>query len=92
MIVKLNYLVQTTRPDIMYVVHSCAKYSSDPHQEHSCAVLDTGMYLKTYCTLSLKFKPEPSKGFEDFVDANFAGLWNNIEAPTDPITAKSHAG
>jgi hypothetical protein len=27
---KLNYLVQTTRPDIMYTMHQIAKYSSDP--------------------------------------------------------------
>ncbi len=27
---KLNYLAQTTRPDIMYATHQIAKYSSDP--------------------------------------------------------------
>ncbi len=27
---KLNYLAQTTRPDIMYATHQVAKYSSDP--------------------------------------------------------------
>ncbi len=27
---KLNYLAQTTRPDIMYTMHQIAKYSSDP--------------------------------------------------------------
>ncbi len=29
---KLNYLAQTTRPDIMYATHQVAKYSSDPRQ------------------------------------------------------------
>lgn len=89
---KLNYLAQTTRPDIMYAVHSCAKYSSDPRKEHGDAILDIVMYLKTCRTLGLKFKPDPTKGFEDYVDADFAGQWNNIEAPTDPSTAKSRAG
>jgi hypothetical protein len=28
---KLNFLIQTTRPDIMYAIHQIAKYSSDPH-------------------------------------------------------------
>ncbi len=27
---KLNYLAQTTRPDIMYAMHQIAKYLSDP--------------------------------------------------------------
>ena len=50
------------------------------------------MYLKRTRTLGLKFKPNPSKGFKDYVDADFSGLWNRIEAPTDPSTAKSRAG
>ncbi len=36
---KLNYLAQTTRPDIMYVTHQIAKYSSDPRQPHGKAIL-----------------------------------------------------
>jgi hypothetical protein len=31
---KLNYLAQTTRPDIMYTTHQIAKYFSDPRQSH----------------------------------------------------------
>jgi hypothetical protein len=31
---KLNYLAQTTSPDIMYAMHQIAKYSSDPRQSH----------------------------------------------------------
>ncbi len=31
---KLNYLAQTTRPDIMYATHQIAKYSSDQRQSH----------------------------------------------------------
>jgi hypothetical protein len=31
---KLNYLTQTTRPDIMYATHQLAKYSSDPREPH----------------------------------------------------------
>ena len=36
---KLNYLAQTTRPDIMYATHQIAKYSSDPRQSHGKAIL-----------------------------------------------------
>ena len=89
---KLNYVAQTTRPDIMYATHACAKFSSDPRKEHGEALLHIAMYLKHTRTLGLKFKPDPTKGFEDYVDADFCGNWNSIEAPTDPSTAKSRAG
>ena len=89
---KLNYLAQTTRPDILYAVHSCAKYSSDPRKIHGDAVMDIAMYLKGTRTLGIKFKPDPAKGFEAFVDADFCGNWNKAEAPTDPSTSKSRAG
>jgi hypothetical protein len=36
---KLNYLAQTTRPDIMYATHQIAKYSSNPRQSHGKAIL-----------------------------------------------------
>ena len=41
MINKLNYLAQTTRPDIMYATHQLAKYSSNPREPHG----DTTLYL-----------------------------------------------
>jgi hypothetical protein len=45
---KLNYLAQTTRPDIniMYAMHQIAKYSSDPRQSHGEAILYLVCYLK----------------------------------------------
>jgi hypothetical protein len=35
---KLNYLAQTTRPDIMYLTHQIAKYLLDPRQSHGKAI------------------------------------------------------
>jgi hypothetical protein len=43
---KLNYLAQTTRPDIVYATHQLAKYSSDPIEPHEEAVLYLICYLK----------------------------------------------
>jgi hypothetical protein len=60
---KLNYLAQTTRPDIMYAMHQIAKYLSDPRQSHGEAILYFVCYLKKTCNLGLKFKPDPKKGF-----------------------------
>jgi hypothetical protein len=70
---KLNYLTQTTRPDIMYATHQISKYSSNPRQSHGEAILYLVCYLKKTQDLGLKFKPDPKKGFECFCNANFSG-------------------
>jgi len=90
---KLNYLAQTTRPDIMYATHQIAKYSSDPRQSHGEAILYLVRYLKKTRDLGLKFKPDPKKGFQCYCDADFSGNWNKAFAPVDPrSTAKSRSG
>jgi hypothetical protein len=89
---KLNYLAQTTRPDIMYATHQIAKYSSDPRQSHGDAILYLVRYLKKTRDIGLKFTPDPSKGFECYCDSDFSGLWNKEFAPVDPSTAKSRSG
>jgi hypothetical protein len=43
---KLNYLAQTTRPDIMYPTHQIAMYSSDPRQSHGEAIFHLVRYSK----------------------------------------------
>eukprot|EP00804_Cyclotella_cryptica_P023836 CCRYP_019472-RA/>CCRYP_019472-RA protein AED:0.18 eAED:0.18 QI:0/-1/0/1/-1/1/1/0/244 len=73
---NLNYHAQTTCPDILCAVHQVAKYSSCPKQEHDDAILYIVRYLKRTCDVGLKFKPDPSKGFEDYCDADFVGNWN----------------
>jgi hypothetical protein len=70
---KLNYLAQTTRPDIMYATHQIAKYSSDPREPHGEAILYLVRYLKKTRDLGICFKPHPEKGFECYCDADFSG-------------------
>jgi hypothetical protein len=89
---KLNYLAQTTWPDIMYAMHQIAKYSSDPRMSHGEAVLHLICFLKKTRELGLRFKPDPNKGFECYCDADFSGLWNKALAPVDPSTSKSQSG
>jgi hypothetical protein len=57
-ICKLNYLAQTTRPDIVYATHKLAKYSSNPREPHGEAVLYLIHYLKKTQDLGTCFKPE----------------------------------
>jgi hypothetical protein len=59
---KLNYLGQTTRPDIMYAVHQVSKYSAYSRQEHGEAIIYIVKYLKAMRHIGLRFKPDPSKG------------------------------
>jgi hypothetical protein len=86
---KLNYLAQTTHPDIMYVTHQITKYASDPRKTHGEAILYLVRYLMKSRDLSIHFKPDSSKGFECYCNADFLGLWNKMLAPDDPSTAKS---
>eukprot|EP00956_Cyclotella_meneghiniana_P030555 scaffold77192_cov37-Cyclotella_meneghiniana.AAC.9 len=87
---ELNYLAQTARPDIMYAVHQIA--SADPRKEHGEAILYLVRYLKKTRHLGLKFKPDESKGFDCYCDADFSGNWNSLFASADPSTAKSRSG
>ena len=89
---KLNYLGQTTRPDIVYVVHQVAKYSSDPRKEHGEAIIYMVKYLKAMRHVGIRFRPDPTKGFQCSCDADYAGNWNKQFAATDPSTAKSRSG
>jgi hypothetical protein len=89
---KLNYLAQTTRPDIVYATHQIAKYSSDPREPHGEAILYLVRYLKKTRDLGIRFKPDPKKGFECFCDADFSGNWNKRFAHKDPSTSKSRSG
>jgi hypothetical protein len=88
---KLNYLAQTTRPDIIYAMHKIAKYSSVPRQSHGEAILYLVCYLKKTWDLGLKSKPDPKKGFECYCDANFSGYWDKEFTPVDLSTAKSQS-
>ena len=89
---KLNYLTQTTCPDIMYAIHQISKYSSDPCQSHGEATMYLICYLKKTPELGIRFKSDPKKGFECYCDADFSGLWNKTFAPVDPSTSKSRSG
>jgi hypothetical protein len=89
---KLNYLAQTTRPDIVYTTHQLAKYSSDPRVPHGEAVLYQICYFKKTQDLGACFKPDQDKGFKCSCNADFSGNWNKHLAPFNPSTAKSQSG
>ena len=84
---KLNYLAQTSCPDIMFAIHQIAKYSTDPRVPHGEAIIYLVRYLMRSRDVGIRFSPNPSKGFECYCDANFSGNWNKDGAEHDPSTA-----
>jgi hypothetical protein len=88
---KLNYLEKSTRPDLSFAVHQCARFSSDPKKSHATAVIYIGRYLASTKDKGISIKPN-SKGFECYVDASHAGDWKQSTAADDPSTARSRTG
>jgi hypothetical protein len=89
---KLNFLEKSTRPEIAYAVHQCARFSSNPKQSHANAVKYLCRYLAGTKTKGLILPADPSKSFEVHVDCDFAGNWFKDDAMDDPSTAKSRTG
>jgi Reverse transcriptase (RNA-dependent DNA polymerase) len=88
---KLNYLEKSSRPDIAYAVHQCARFCEEPMKEHSQAVKRIGRYLCGTSDKGLTFTPK-DESFEVYADADFAGNWNKEIAEHDTSTAKSRSG
>lgn len=85
---KLNFLEKSTRPDIAFAVHQCARYSSNPKESHSAAVRYIVRYLMTTRDKGLILKPN-GHSFVCYVDADFQGGWDIKTATEDSTTAKS---
>jgi len=88
---KLNYLEKGSRPDIAYITHQCARFSSCPKVEHGRAVRWLGRYLKGTRNEGTILRPDKTKGIEVYVDADFAGNWDPEEYE-DRDTARSRHG
>jgi hypothetical protein len=88
---KMNYLEKGSRPDIAYATHQCARFSSCPKKEHGEAVRWLARYLKGTRDKGTILRPDPTRGLEVFVDADFAGNWNKEEYE-DRDTARSRHG
>jgi hypothetical protein len=76
----LNYLTSTSRPDLAMAVHQCARFCIDPKLSHERAIQRIGKYLIGTLDKGIIFKPDITKGVECFVDADFAGGWNQADA------------
>jgi hypothetical protein len=87
---QMNYLAATTRPDIAFAVHQCARFCADPREPHFKAVKRIARYLLATRTQGLTINPcEPT--MECYVDADFSGTYHK-DHTEDPTTALSRSG
>jgi hypothetical protein len=87
---KLNFLEKSTRPDIAYAVHQCARFASNPRYEHGKAVKHIGRYLLATKDKGIICKPS-NEPFACYADADYAGNYE-YEATDDKATARSRTG
>lgn len=87
----LGYLQNSTRPDISMAVHQCARFNANPMLCHEKAVKYIARYLLATSDKGIHYKPDPSKGLECYVDADFAGGWSSGDH-TNPECVLSRTG
>ncbi len=87
----LNYLATSTRPDITFAVHQCARFTTNPRHIHELAIQRIVRYLKGTSTKGIILKPSSLHNLDCFVDADFAGTWT-ISTSELPSSIKSCTG
>jgi hypothetical protein len=87
----LNYLAASTRPDCLFAVHQCARFSANPKLSHERAVKRIVRYLKGTRDEGLIIKPDATAGVQCFVDADFAGGYSQSTCD-DPVSVFSRTG
>jgi hypothetical protein len=87
---KLNYIEKSTRPDISFAVHQCARFCESPTIEHTAAVKRIGRYLLSSVDKGITSIPN-NTSIQCYTDASFLGEWER-ERSDDPVTARSRTG
>jgi hypothetical protein len=90
---KLNFLEKSTRPEIAYAVHQCARFVERPTKLHGEAVKHIGRYLLAHPDKGIILRPNQST-FDCWVDASHAGELRkgSKDSTHDATTAKSRTG
>ena len=86
------YLAGSTRPDIAYAVHQCARFSHNPRRCHEVGLKHIARYLQGTKDKGMILTPNSKNLKLDlFADADFAGLFV-AEDKHDPVGVKSRTG
>jgi hypothetical protein len=90
---KLNFLGKGSRPEIVYSVHQCARFSESPKYYHVEAVVYIYRYLLLHREQGIILDSQDGTFFEVYyADANFCGNWNRSTTMNDVSTGKSRTG
>ena len=87
----MSFLEKSSRPDIAYAVHQCARFAANPRTSHKHAVLWIGRYLMRTKSMGLTMRPN-NNPLELWCEADFCGNWNQATAGNDRSNAKSRTG
>jgi hypothetical protein len=82
---KLDFLEKSTRPEIVYAIHQCARFLAKPRQSHTNAIKYLCRYLLATKDKGLILRPDVSKSFKVHVNCGFAGNWVKEDAMEDPL-------
>ena len=88
-------MAKSTRPDIEYAVHQCARFMTNPPRSHAQAIKRIARYLLATRDRGLILHPDPELSLDCYVDSSFCGEWiksNADQAMYDPNTARSRTG
>jgi len=88
---QLNFLEKSSRPDIAYAVHQCARFAANPMTCHKHAILRIGRYLMNTKHMGMTMRPN-NNPLELWCDADFCGNWDQLTAGSDRSMSKSRTG
>eukprot|EP00956_Cyclotella_meneghiniana_P030506 scaffold76990_cov25-Cyclotella_meneghiniana.AAC.1 len=60
--------------------HQTARFCIDPKLSHEQAIMRIGRYLLGTADRGIIYEPDPKKGLECYVDADFAGGWSQTDS------------
>ena len=87
----LGYLQNSTRPNISTVTCPYARFNNDPRLSHERSLRRICKYLLGTQDIGIVFKPEPLKGVEYYLNADFSRNWNVVDSE-DPENILSRTG
>jgi hypothetical protein len=88
---SLSYLQAMVHPEITMPVQLYARFCNNPQCQHEEAVKSICRYLLKVKDKGLILKPDPTLGLECFVNADWAGSWQD-RSSNDPLSAHSRTG
>ena len=90
---KLNFIEKSTRPDISYATHQCARFCENPKVSHAKAVKRLVAYLRNSRDEGIVMDPKKERlSLEIYCDADWSGNYVKRTAEWDASTAKSRTG